>query len=290
MRRASDRAARAVVERVEEEVGSGSRGSSEGGSLLQKVGRLLPTSNRDPSRLGDELFTLSRILDAQPSLRRVLTDPTVDADRKAELARSLLADFDGTTVRVVTDAVRRRWSRARDLADALELGGISALLAEAQDEGDLDELEDGLFRFARVVEGDPELRDALNDRGAPVEARQRLVEALLADQVGAPTLRLARQAVTGRHRSVVNALAEMQRLAAARRERLVAVVRVARPLSDELRERLVAALTARFGRDLQINVIVDPEVLGGVRVTVGDQVVDGTVSAKLAEAHRRLAG
>jgi F-type H+-transporting ATPase subunit delta len=290
MRGASERAARAVVERVEEEVGSGSPGAAEGGSLLQRVGRLLPSSHADVSQLGDELFTLSRILDAQPSLRRVLTDPTVEADRKAELAQSLLSDFDDATVRVVADAVRRRWSRARDLADALELGGISALLAAAQDEGDLDDLEDGLFRFARIVEGDPALRDALNDRGAPVEARQRLVEALLADRVSAPTLRLARQAVTGRHRSVVSALAEMQRLAAARRERLVAVVRVARPLSDELRDRLVAALTTRFGQQLQVNVIVDPDVLGGVRVTIGDQVVDGTVSTKLAEARRRLAG
>jgi F-type H+-transporting ATPase subunit delta len=288
MRGASERAARAVVERVEHEVGTAP--PEEGGSLLQRVGRLLPGSHADAGRLGDELFALSRILDAQPSLRRVLTDPTVEADRKAELAESLLSDFDGATVRVVADAVRRRWSRARDLADALELGGISALLAAAEDEGDLDELEDGLFRFTRVVEGDPALRDALNDRGAPVEARQRLVETLLGDQVGDPTLRLARQAVSGRHRSVVAALGEMQRLAAARRERLVAVVRVARPLSDELRERLVAALTARFGRQLQINVIVDPDVIGGVRVTVGDQVIDGTVSAKLAEAHRRLAG
>jgi F-type H+-transporting ATPase subunit delta len=268
MRGASTRAAGAVVNQVEETIGSGA----------------------DATRLGDELFTLLGILDAEPTLRRVLTDPTVEADRKADLAQDLLSDFDESTVTVVSDAVRHRWSRAADLADALEQGGITAFLAAAEAEGDLDELDDGLFRFARIIEGDPELRDALNDRTAPVQARQQLVETLIADQVGAPALKLAREAVTGRHRSVLNALADMQRLAAARRERLVAVARVARPLSDELRERLQAALTERFGHQLQLNVIVDPDVLGGVRVTVGEEVIDGTVSTKLAEAHRRLAG
>ncbi len=96
--------------------------------------------------------------------------------------------------------------------------------------------------------------------------------------------------MAGRHRSVLAALAEMQRLAAARRQRLVAVVRVARPLSAALRDRLAAALTARFGQELQLNVIVDPDVMGGVRVTVGDQVIDGSVSTRLAEARRRLTG
>jgi len=268
MRGASTRAASAVVDSVDAAVEAGA----------------------DAAALGEELFSLCEVLDAQPSLRRVLTDPTVEADRKAELAESLLSDFGRPTVGVVTDAVRHRWSRPRDLADALEQGGINAFLAAAESAGDLDELDDELFRFARIVEGDPQLRDALNDRTAPVEARQQLVDTLLDDRVSAAALHLAKQAVTGRHRSASRALAEMQRLAAARRERLVAVVRVARPLTAAMRARLVAALSARFGHELQLNVIVDPDVIGGARVTVGDQVVDGTVSTKLAEARRRLAG
>jgi F-type H+-transporting ATPase subunit delta len=268
MRGASTRAAAAVVDRVEDAVGSGV----------------------DATRLGEELFALCAVLDAQPTLRRVLTDPTIEADRKAELAESLLSDFDDSTVGVVKEAVRLRWSLARNLSDALEQGGINAFLAAAEASGDLDELDDELFRFARIVEGDPQLREAFNDRTAPVSARQRLVDTLIADRVGASALHLVRQAVGGRHRSVVTALAETQRLAAARRERLVAVVRVAQPISDTLRERLAAALTARFGHQLQLNVIVDPDVLGGVRVTVGNEVVDGTVVTRLAEARRRLTG
>jgi F-type H+-transporting ATPase subunit delta len=268
MRGASTRAAAAVVEQVEEAIGSGA----------------------DATRLGEELFALCVVLDAQPTLRRVLTDPTVEADRKTELAKGLLSDFDDATVAVVGGSVRLRWSLARNLSDALEQGGIAAFLAAAEAEGDLDELDDELFRFARIVEGNPQLREAFNDRTAPVSARQRLVDTLIGERVGAPALHLVRQAVGGRHRSVVTALAEMQRLAAARRQRLVAVVRVARPLKAKMHRRLVKALTARFGHELQLNVIIDPDVQGGVRVTVGNEVVDGTVSTKLAEARRRLAG
>jgi len=288
MRGASSRATWVVIERVEEAVGT-----DRGPSALQRVQHVLTGGSgagASGTQLGVELFSLSRVLDDEPTLRRVLTDPTVEADRRVGLAEQLLSDYHQDTVTVVSDAVRQRWSQPRDLADGLEQGGITAFLAAAQAEGELDELEDGLFRFARIIEGDPELRDALNDRSAPVEARQRLVESLLDDRVGAATVQLARQAAAGRHRSVVSSLADMQRLAAARRQRLVAVVRVARPLSDELRDRLAAALTTRFGHELQLNVIVDPDVLGGVRVTVGDEVVDGTVATKLAEARRRLTG
>jgi F-type H+-transporting ATPase subunit delta len=304
MRGASSRASRTVIERVE--AVAGTPGGADGGedrgskSALQRVQEVLTGGGSDSpgsasasasgTQVGEELFALCGVLDAEPTLRRVLTDPTVEADRRAALAEQLLSNYGDDTVAVVSDAVRQRWSSPRDLADGLEQGGITAFLVAAQAEGELDELEDGLFRFARIIEGDPELRDALNDRTAPVEARQRLVDALLGDRVGAATVQLARQAAAGRHRSVIGSLAEMQKLAAARRQRLVAVVRVARPLSDELRERLAAALTARFGHELQLNVIVDPEVVGGVRVTVGDEIVDGTVATKLAEARRRLTG
>jgi F-type H+-transporting ATPase subunit delta len=293
MRGASSRASRTVIERVEAAAGTG--GGADGArSALQRVQQVLTGGAAGPAasgtRLGEELFALCGVLDAEPTLRRVLTDPTVEADRRAALAEQLLSNYGDDTVAVVKDAVRQRWSRPRDLADGLEQGGITAFLVAAQAEGELDELEDGLFRFARIIEGEPQLRDALNDRTAPVEARQRLVDALLGDRVGSATVQLARQGVAGRHRSVVGSLAEMQKLAAARRQRLVAVVRVARPLSDELRERLAAALTARFGHELQLNVIVDPDVVGGVRVTVGDEIVDGTVATKLAEARRRLTG
>jgi len=258
-------------------------------AVLDRVGEAVEAV-ADATRLGTELFALTEILDAQPRLRRVLTDPSLDDDRLVELVEGLLSSFDDTTVAVAATAVRQRWSATRDLADAVEAAGVHAFLAAAEADGDLDELEDELFRFARIVAAQPELVEALTDRKAPVAARQQLVDSLLADHVGTSSLQLVRQAVTGRQRSVLGALGEMQRLAAARRERLVAEVRVARPLSADMYEKLSTVLAQTFDHELQLNVIVDPEVLGGVTVTVGDQVVDGTVATRLADAHRRLAG
>ena len=268
MRGPSERSREAVVDRVVEAVASGA----------------------EAAVLGEQLFTLCRTLDDQAGLRRMLTDPSVEADRRAGVVEGLLHAFDDATVTVAALAVRQRWSATRDLADALERGGATAFLLAAENAGDLDEVEDELFRFARIVEAQPALRAALGDRASPLTARRQLVETLLADRVGEPTLRLVQHAVTGRHRSVPAALVEMQRLAAARRERLVAVVRVARPLTAALRRRLEAALAEMFDHEVQLNVIVDPDVLGGVRVVVGDDVVDGTVATRLAEARRLLAG
>lgn len=247
-------------------------------------------SGADSDRLGTQLFEVAATFDSQVTLRRALTDPAVDGDRKATLVEQLFHAFDERTVALVCDAVRRLWSQPRDLADSVERAGVTALLVAAEDADAIDELEDELFRFTRIVESAPQLREALSDRTAPAQARRRLVEELLGDRVNTSSVRLAQQAVSGRHRSVTEALKQMQRLAAGRRERLVAVVRVAEPLADQLRDRLAAALARMFDHELQLNVVVDPEVLGGVRVTVGDQVVDGTVLSRLAGARRRLVG
>ncbi len=268
MRGPSAQATEAVLDRVAESVAGGA----------------------DATELGEELVATSRVLDSQPVLRRVLTDPSVEGDRKVELVEGLLHDLDDTTLAVVSHACRQRWSGSKDIVDALEQGGVTAFLVAAETAGELDEVEDELFRFARIVEAEPRLREALGDRTAPAVARQQLVDNLLADRAGDSTVALARTAVAGRHRSVTAALAGMQRMAAARRDRLVAVVRVAQPLDESLRERLSGALAQMFEHDLQLNVIVDPEVMGGARVTVGDYVIDGTVSTRLADAHRRLAG
>lgn len=258
-------------------------------TVVDRVGEVVE-AGADATRLGEQLFTLTGILDGQPQLRRVLTDATIEDDRKVHLVEGLLDEFDDSTVSVAAHASRQRWSAAGDLAGAVERGGITALLVAADAAGELDEVEDGLFRFARIVEAEPQLREALADRSAPTGARHQLVDDLLADHVGAASLHLVQQAVSGRHRSVLAALAEMQRLAAARRQRLVAEVRVARPLGAALRKRLSEVLERMFDHDLQLNVIVDPGVLGGVTVAVGDHVVDGTVATRLADAHRRLAG
>lgn len=258
-------------------------------AVLDRVAQVLD-DGADPTVLAEQLYSVVAVLDSQPSLRRVLTDPTVDLDRRADLVEGLLGEYDPATVGVVTTAVRHRWSGGRHQADALERGGNEALLAGAEAADELAEVEDEVFRFTRVLEAESALRTALSDQNASVEARTRLVDTLLEQRASPATARLVRQAVSGHQRSVVAALVEVQRQAAARQQRWVAVVRVAGPLDDALRSRLEQALAAAFEHELQLNVIIDPEVLGGVKVSVGDHVIDGTVATRLAAAHRRMAG
>jgi F-type H+-transporting ATPase subunit delta len=243
----------------------------------------------DPSKLGDELFAFAQTLDSAHSLRRALTEPAVPAEAKSRLLRSLVeGKLDEATIGVIEAAAGRRWSRARDLPDALEQASVAAHVAKADDAGTLDEVEDNLFRFARITQGDPGLRDAFGDATVPVEGKRSLVDALVGDKVGETTKTLFEQAVAGRQRSLPATLALYQRVAAERRDSLVATVWVAAPLDDRHKERLTKALSEQYSRPMHLNVIIDPEILGGVRVAVGDEVLDSTIEARLRYARRRL--
>jgi F-type H+-transporting ATPase subunit delta len=258
--------------------------------VLAAVDDVLGTSG-DPEALGHELFGIVDTLDSEPTLRRILTDSSIDDAGKAGLLRDVLEDkVSEPTLELVTVAVSRRWNAMRDLADALEQAGVTAHVVQAQSDDELDELEDELFRFARIVEAEPRLRDILGDRTAPLAAKRRLLDGLLKDKVSKPAQLLLAEAVAGRHRSFLTALADYQRIAAARRDRLVATVHVAAPLSREHEQRLAKALADQYGKSVQLNVVVDPRVLGGVRAIVEDEVVDSTMATRLEDARRRLAG
>lgn len=240
-------------------------------------------------KLGSDLYSLAVALDAAHSLRRALTEPAVPGEAKSRLLHSL---FDGKVAEAslaVADAgVTQRWSRTRDFCDALEQASVTALVTQADSEGTLDAVEDNLFRFSRIADGNAALREALGDPAVPVEGKRSLVRDLLGDKVDATTSTLLAQAVGGRHRSLTSTLALYQKVAADRRDSMIATVWVAAPLSQEHHERLAAALATQHDREVHLNVVVDPEVLGGVRVAVGDEVLDSTVEARLKQAQRRL--
>jgi F-type H+-transporting ATPase subunit delta len=262
-------------------------------AVQKAVERLAATiaDGADAKQVGDELFAMAELLDAQPGLRRTFTDPAGHAEAKQALAGALLSDrVSEPALDVFGTAVGQRWSSSHDLGNAMEQLGVMALVAAADDTGHLDDLEDELFRFSRIVEGEPALRDALSDRSVAVEHRRALVRELLAEKASQPAVRLAEQAVMGRHHSVGAALAEYQRTAAERRSRVVATVRSAVALTDAEKERLAEALGRQAGREVHLNVVVDPRVVGGVRVELGDEVIDGTVVGRLEDARRRMAG
>jgi F-type H+-transporting ATPase subunit delta len=261
-------------------------------SAEERLEALLGAPDVDRTAAGDALFAVSALLDGNVSLRRALTDPSQPGEAKAGLATRLLeGKLPGGVVDLVAGMARSRWSQSRDLADALEQLAVTALVAAAQSEGRLDRVEDELFRFGRTVQADRELRAALGDRTASAERKRSLVDQLLAEKVAPETLRLARQAaVAPRGLNLEAALTRYGQVAARRREQLVAHVVVALPLEVAHRERLAAGLQRMYGHPVHLNVDVDPEVLGGIRVEIGDEVLDGTVGRRLDDARRRLAG
>jgi F-type H+-transporting ATPase subunit delta len=243
-------------------------------------------------KLADELYAVAHVLDAQPSLRRALSDASVRPEDRAGLARRLLSAQVGTdTLAVVETVARQRWSRPLDLVEATETLAIEAALDAADARGELDSVEDELFRFSRIVAGDDDLARILGNRSAPREGKTALLDRLLTGKVSPVTERLVRNSLTSSH--VHNAENEVERLstaAARRRGQSVAHVVSAVPLTASQEERLTATLGRLYGRTMGLQVQVDPDVLGGLVIRVDDEVIDGSIAHRLDEAGRRLAG
>jgi F-type H+-transporting ATPase subunit delta len=252
----------------------------------------LATTKAVAETMGDELFAVARLLDAEHALRRTLTDPARPAASKAALVRSLLdGKVSAPTLDLLADLVSARWAGSRDLADAAEDLAVQALTIAAERAGQLDDLEDELFRFGRVVAGQHELRLALSDPNLPGERKRGLLGALLDGKATPVAERLITEAVLHpRGRSLEGTLDAYGKLAAERKQRLIAVVRVASPLTEQRQERLAAALAAIYGHEVYLNIVLDPQVTGGMSVQVGDEFIDASVASRLESLRRRLAG
>ncbi|GGW86324.1 F0F1 ATP synthase subunit delta [Streptomyces noursei] len=261
-------------------------------SAREQFNALTDNTSVDAAKLAEELAAVTALLDREVSLRRVLTDPAQPGEARAELARRLLGGQVGeATLDVVTGMVRSRWSRSRDLPDAIEELAYSADLVAAQRADRLDDVEDELFRFGRIIASSGDLRRALTDRSATASAKTELLHTLLGGRANPVTERLViRLVAQPRGRSLEAGLDALSKLAAARRDRMVAVVTSAVPLSDGQRQRLGAALATLYGRQIHLNLDVDPEVLGGVQVRIGDEVINGTIADRLDGVARRMAG
>ncbi|HLL63379.1 MAG TPA: F0F1 ATP synthase subunit delta [Propionibacteriaceae bacterium] len=259
------------------------------------VGKVIGAVRRAPSEsdmvsLPADLFAVVDAFESSAALRRAVTDPGAPEQSRRQLVHSLLdGKVSRTAADMVADAAAMRWSGGRTFAAALDRQAVRAQLVEADRNGYLEETEDELFRFARTVEANPELRNALADRAVAVTGRQELVEQLLDGKVNDATMALAKRAVRARERTFAHTIEGYVTLAAALKNRVVATVRVAQPLSAEQRERLRRTLSTQVGREVAVQEVIDPSVLGGVRVELGDEVVEGTVAGRLEQA-RRLFG
>ncbi|MGN6160517.1 MAG: F0F1 ATP synthase subunit delta [Marmoricola sp.] len=238
--------------------------------------------------LGKDLLNAATVLRGQVALRRSATDPTAPAEAKSGLLRGVFSGHVGVgALGILGEAGGLRWARGADLVAALEHLGVVAVVRAADAAGEGDRLEAELFSFERTITQSPDLRSALSDPGRSVTDKQGLVASLLAGKAADATRRLVAEAVASD--TILPTLQRYAKVAAEVRNRQVATVRVARPLSAEQTQRLANAL-GENGSTVHLNVIVDADVVGGLRVEMGDHVIDGTVASRVDDARRRIAG
>ena len=247
------------------------------------------SSSKDAARLGDELFTVSRLIRTEAGLRRFSTDGSLPVKAKQGMVQKVFTGRVGdATLGLLNEAVARRWTRARDLADALErLSEIAVVRSAGARSG---QVTDELFEVSGIVDGNPDLRSALSDPARSVDDKSALVDRLLGDKALPATVTLVKQALDGTYRTVTNALATYREVAAQTQDEVVATVRVARPMSKKDQGRLAEILGRQYHTTVHLNLVTDPDVLGGVRVEIGDEVIDGTIASRLDDARRRLVG
>jgi F-type H+-transporting ATPase subunit delta len=241
--------------------------------------------------VSDEILSVAGLLRAQPRLRRALTDPARSGSDRGELLRSLLSGkLSKAAVDTLATLVTGRFTRPSELLDVTERLGVDAVLSSAEKAGSLAEVEDELFRFGQIVSGNPGLAVTLSDPGAPTERRVKLVEDLLKGKAQPATVRLVEVALEGfGGRSFDVSLSRLVELTAAKRDREVAYVTVAKPITDADEQALAAKLSEIYGRQVSLKVDVDPAIIGGVSVRVGADLYDGTILRRLNAAKQAFA-
>ncbi|MGX7824688.1 F0F1 ATP synthase subunit delta [Actinokineospora sp. 24-640] len=241
--------------------------------------------------LGEQLFAVVGVLDRQIGLRRALADSSTDAASRERLVRELFGGKIGDSALAVVVAVATtRWSSPRELVDGLESLGTTALLVRAERAGRLDAVEDELFRLGRIIADQTELEQVLSDRSASREGKLSLIRGLIGAKTDPTSVVLVENLVgQPRGRDIVSGLEVLAAEAAKRRERSVAHVVAASPLTEAQQEQLSAALQRIYARPIALHLEVDPDLGGGMIVRVGDEVIDGSVAGRLDALRRRFA-
>mgnify|MGYP000570706825 CR=1 FL=1 len=243
------------------------------------------------SELSSHLFFAAETFAANTSLRRAFTDGSRDASAKKALVSDLFGSkISSSASDLLATIASLRWSVAGDLVTVIEQLAIEAEASAANIDGALDRLEEEFFAVSRVVADNFELRKALVGHGS-VAGKSALISEILSKSASASTVKLAVALVTSlRGRSIEAAFADYLFGLANRRNRLIALVRVALEITDAQKARLAAAIEKQVGQPISINVQIDPSILGGVSIKFADDLVDGSISNRLAGAGRALVG
>lgn len=234
-----------------------------------------------------ELFASARVLGESSQLVAALADASAPVEVRTRLVEAVFAGFTPATRYMLGEVVSHRWSSSSDLID-----GVEALAVRAASKAEPDsDVEGELFQVTRVVAANPELELALGSRLGEAAAKGRLIESILNGRASEATILIASSLVQQpRDRRVRALLSFALRIVADERGRTVATVYAASPLGEHQLDRLRSGLSARYGSQISLNVVIDPAIVGGLRVEIGDEVIDATVSARLHELRQRLAG
>ncbi|OBK12609.1 F0F1 ATP synthase subunit B/delta [Mycobacterium asiaticum] len=265
------------------------------GNLVDRFDTVAKDLDNDALKtVADELVSVAQLLNREVVVTRYLTVPSDDSQPRVKLLERLLDGKVGdATLDVLRTAVAERWSANADLVDATEHVSRQALLAIAERDNEVDEVEDQLFRISRIIDAQPRLGVLLGDHTRPVEGRVGLLSKVVDSASGrinpvaaallSHTIELLRGSQTADE-----ALKLLAEVAVARRGEVVAKVSAAAELSDAQRTRVIEVLSRIYGHPVTVQLHVDSELLGGLMISVGDEVIDGTLKSRLAAAEAQL--
>ncbi|MBW4033617.1 MAG: F0F1 ATP synthase subunit delta [Acidobacteria bacterium] len=237
---------------------------------------------------GEQLLSAGRAIEGSAQLRGLLADPSLENAEKAGLISTIFGAIDATASALLLAIATTRWSDADELLDGIEQIGIRAIAHSA---GPGAAIESELFEFSRAVSSNSDLELALADKLGDPAAKAALVDRLLTTKASPSTTAIVRHLVQSpRGRRIGALLSGAASIVADEAGRLVATVTTAVPLSAAQQKRLTGALAAQYGREPRLNIVIDPTVIGGLRVQLGDEVVDGTVASRLSDLRLQLAG
>ena len=251
----------------------------------------LRDTREDAWRIGNELFTITKVLDNNIQLERALTDPSRPTADKVAVFKEMVGDqVHPMTTEIMTDLVSRRWSRARDIANAVEDFGVDAMMYYADATDSTLQVSIELSRLHSSLLNLPVVRSKLYDDQAPSEVRVKLFRELFGDKnLNKVTMRLAEHATCNlRRRRDLETIQWLIKKFSRHMGQSMITVTTAAPLKEEQIKRLIDVYSAKVGRQVHINSVVDPTVLGGMRIQVGDEVTDNTVVAQLQNLHRKV--
>lgn len=249
---------------------------------------------QDPAlaEAGRDLFEVADLLVREKPLRSSFSDSgRSTAERRSLVASLLEGRISALAVEFTSTIAAQRWSSQSDLVDAVELAGALALFGADEESGDLERVEDELFRFSRILASDGELQLALASPSLPAATKGAILTDLLDGRATATTIEILSYITSHlRGRRIDQAIDTLTKLAAERRGKLLAIVRSARELDVSQQDRLAAALERIYSQPIAINIEIDRNLLGGLTVQIGDDVIDGSISNRLDNARRRVAG